>query len=123
MEFDIISNRVIGCAIEVHRHLGPGLLESIYQQCLARELSLQNIAFEMEVALPVTYKGVQLDCGYRIDFIIEKQLIIELKSVAELTEVHYAQILTYLKLMKSSVGLLINFNAETIKAGLKRLVL
>ena len=86
-------------------------------------MSLQNIAFEMEVALPVTYKGVQLDCGYRIDFIIEKQLIIELKSVAELTEVHYAQILTYMKLMKSSVGLLINFNAETIKAGLKRLVL
>jgi len=123
IEFDDLSNQVIGCAIEVHRHLGPGLLESIYQQCLARELSLNNIAFEIEVPLPVTYKGVKLDCGYRIDFLIAKQLIIELKSVKTLTDVHYAQLLTYMKLLKSSVGLLINFNTETIKKGLKRIVL
>ena len=123
MEFERLSNQVIGCAIEVHRHLGPGLLESTYQQCLARELSLQDIAFEMEVSLPVNYKGVNLDCGYRIDFLIEQQLILELKSVETLTDIHYAQLLTYMKLMRKSVGLLVNFNAETIKKGLKRIVL
>ena len=124
MEFDELSNRVIGCAIEVHRALGPGLLESAYEQCLARELALSDIPFQVQAPLPVEYKGVRLDCGYRIDLFVEKKLIIELKVVEKFLPIHEAQILTYMKLANVSVGLLINFNVELLKdGGIKRFVL
>ncbi len=124
MEFDELSNRVIGCAIAVHRTLGPGLLESTYEQCLARELALANISFEVQVPLPVEYKGVRLDCGYRVDIFVEKQLIIELKAVEKILPIHEAQILTYMKLAKVSAGLLINFNVKLLKeGGIKRFVI
>ncbi|HNR69678.1 MAG TPA: GxxExxY protein [bacterium] len=123
MEFDPLSNRVIGCAIAVHRGLGPGLLESAYEQCLAREFSLAELAFEVQKSMPVEYKGIHLDCGYRLDFLVENKLIIELKAVAALLPVHEAQILTYMKLAQVSVGLLINFNVEVLKEGIKRFVL
>ena len=124
MEFEKLSNRVIGCAIDVHRVLGPGLLESAYEQCLARELSLSHISFEVQAPLPVEYKGVRLDCGYRIDLFVDKQLIIELKAVEKLLPIHQAQILTYMKLANVSVGLLMNFNVELLKdGGIRRFVL
>ena len=100
IEFDSVSKKVIGCALEVHRELGPGLLESAYEQCLARELSLQRIAFTTQVALPVEYKGVKIDCGYRLDFLVEGAVIVELKAVSMLDAIHEAQIITYLKLSK-----------------------
>lgn len=123
MNFDKLSNRVIGCAIEVHRELGPGLLESTCEQCLARELSIQNISFEIQSPLPVQYKGLRLDCGYRVDLLIEKQLLIELKAVEKLLAIHEAQILTYMKLANVSIGLLINFNVMLLKDGIRRFVL
>ena len=98
MKFEKLSNKVIGCAIKVHRELGPGLLESTYEQCLARELSTADILFEIQAPLPVIYKGLKLDCGYRVDLQVEKQLIIELKAVDKLLPIHEAQILTYMKL-------------------------
>jgi GxxExxY protein len=122
MNFDDLSNKIIGCAIEVHRNLGPGLLESTYEQCLAYELSLKNIEFKTKVLLPVTYKDIKLDCGYRIDLLVEDKLIIELKSVEELLRIHEAQLLTYLKLSGMNTGLLINFNVELLKHGIKRFV-
>ena len=123
MEFDDLSNRVIGCAIEVHRHLGPGLLESAYEQCLAHELSRNNIAFQLQLVQPVRYKDVLLDCGYRIDILVENQLIIELKSVEKLLGIHEAQLLTYMKLAEIKIGLLMNFNVTKLKEGIKRFVL
>ena len=123
MEFDDLSNRVIGCAIEVHRHLGPGLLESAYEQCLAHELSRNDIGFKLQLAQPVRYKDVFLDCGYRIDVLVENQLIIELKSVEKLLGIHEAQLLTYMKLASVNLGLLMNFNATKLKDGMKRFVL
>ena len=123
MEFDDLSNRVIGCAIEVHRHLGPGLLESAYEQCLAHELSRDNITFQLQLAQPVRYKDVLLDCGYRIDVLVENQLIIELKSVEKLLGIHEAQLLTYMKLAEIKIGLLMNFNVIKLKEGIKRFVL
>ncbi|MCF7791820.1 MAG: GxxExxY protein [Victivallales bacterium] len=100
MEFDKLSNKVIGCAIEVHRTLGPGLLKSTYEQCLAHELKLNNIDFKLQHPLPVAYKDARLDCGYRVDVLIEDELIIELKSVEEIKGIHEAQLLTYMKLEK-----------------------
>jgi len=123
MKFDDLSNRVIGCAIEVHRHLGPGLLESTYEQCLAHELSRSGIAFQLQHPQPVTYKDIRLDCGYRIDVLVEEQLIVELKSVEEIKGIHEAQLLTYMKLAGVKVGLLINFNNTRLKDGIKRFVL
>ena len=123
MQFDVLSNRVIGCAIEVHKTLGLGLLESTYEQCLARELYLSDISFQLQHPLPVQYKGILLDCGYRVDVLIENELILELKSVTALTKVHEAQLLTYMKLAEKPVGLLINFNVAKLKDGLKRMVL
>jgi len=123
MEFDELSNKVIGLAIEVHRQLGPGLLESAYQQCLAYELSKAGISFQMEVSLPIKYKEINISCGYRIDLLIEDKLIIELKSVNELLPIHDAQLLTYMKLSKKSIGLLMNFNEVLLKDGIKRFVL
>jgi GxxExxY protein len=123
MEFDELSQRVIGCAIEVHRNLGPGLLESTYRQCLACELSHGHIPFQMELPLPVRYKDLLLDCGYRIDLLVRSELIIEIKSAETLLPIHQAQILTYMRLSKVSLGLLINFNVTRLQNGIKRMVL
>lgn len=122
MDFDILSNEVIGCAIEVHRVLGPGLLESTYEQCLARELVLAEIPFKLQCPLPVEYKGIRLDCGYRVDVLVDDKLIIELKAVEKVLGIHEAQLLTYMKLANIKVGLLINFNVQVLKQGLKRFV-
>jgi GxxExxY protein len=123
MEFDDLSKRVIGCAIEVHRELGPGLLESTYEQCLAYELGQARIGFKLQHALPVQYKGIQLDCGYCIDVLAEGSLILELKSVEALLPIHEAQLLTYMKLASIKTCLLINFNVQLLKTGIKRFVL
>ena len=122
MEFDDISGRVIGHAIEVHRCLGPGLLESTYERCLAHELSLARIPFARQKPLPVHYKGTIVDCGYRVDLVVAEQLIVELKSVDQLLPIHHAQLITYLKVSGIKVGLLINFNVEVLTDGLKRFV-
>ena len=123
MEFDSLSNRVIGCAIAVHRELGPGLLESAYERCLAYELGLEGIHFLVQHPLPVKYRGIELDCGYRLDLLVEGSLIVELKSVEEVTGLHEAQLLTYLKLSGLALGLLINFNVPRLKHGIRRFVL
>jgi len=123
MEFDELSRRVIGCAIEVHRNPGPGLLESTYRQCLACELSHAGVPFQMEVPLPVRYKDVLLDCGYRIDLLVRSDLIVEIKSVETLLPIHQAQILTYMRLARIPIGLLMNFNVTKLQNGIKRFVL
>lgn len=123
MEFDELSRSVTGCAIEVHRNLGPGLLESTYRQCLACELSHAGIAFQMEVPLPVRYKDILLDCGYRIDLLISGDLIVEIKSVEARLPIHQAQILTYMRLASVPLGLLINFNVTKLQSGIKRFAL
>jgi len=123
VEFDGLSNRVIGCAIEVHRGLGPGLLDSAYGQCLAHELKLNGIAFRLQHPQPVEYKGLRLNCGYRIDFLVEDTIILELKSVEEIKGIHEAQLLTYMKLASVKTGLLINFNVTRLKNGIRRFVL
>jgi len=123
MEFDKLSRSVIGCAIEVHRTLGPGLLESTYRQCLAYELSEVQIPFQMEVPLPVRYKNILLDCGYRIDLLVSANLIVEIKSVETLLPIQRAQILTYMRLARIPIGLLINFNVTKLQSGIKRFVL
>ena len=122
MEFDELSRNVIGCAIEVHRTLGPGLLESTYRQCLAYELSHAQIPFQMEMPLSVRYKNVLLDCGYRIDLLVGGDLIVEVKSVETLLPIHQAQILTYMRLARIPIGLLINFNVTKLQSGIKQFV-
>ncbi len=122
MKINELTEKVIGAAMEVHRALGPGLLESAYETCLARELAIQGIAFEQQVELPVVYRGVPLSCGYRLDFLVEGELILELKAVEELLPIHEAQVLTYLKLSDKRIGLLINFNVALLKQGLRRIV-
>ena len=117
-----LSERVLGACIEVHRHLGPGLLESAYEECLCHELSLTGLKFARQRPLPVVYKGVMLDCGYRLDVVIEESLVLELKAVDHLLPVHEAQVLTYLKLTGMDVGLLINFNTAALRCGIRRLV-
>lgn len=123
MKFDALSNKVIGCAIEVHRTLGPGLLEATYEQCLAHELKLKNIDFKLQYPAPVVYKDIKLDCEYRVDVLIENKLIVELKSVEEIKGIHEAQLLTYIKFSNIKKGLLINFNVKILKNGIKRFVL
>ena len=120
MEFEDLSFQVIGCAIEVHKNLGPGLLESSYEKCLAYELSNLNIPYKQQLALPIRYKSVEIDCAYRIDLLVADEIIIELKSVSQLTAIHEAQILTYMKLANVKTGLLINFNTVFLKNGIKR---
>jgi GxxExxY protein len=117
---DPLTGKVIGCAIEVHRLLGPGLLESSYQRCLAEELRLNDIPFKMESPLPIGYKGKSLDCGYRIDILVADKLIVELKAVDTVKGIHRAQLLTYMKLSGIDTGLLINFNVEILKNGIQR---
>ena len=123
MEFDPVSQQVLGLMIEVHRHLGPGLLESAYQACLAYELRSSGLSFAAEVSLPVRYKGLALDGAYRMNFVIEDQLVLELKSVDSLLPIHEAQLLTYLRLARLKTGLLVNFNVPLLRQGIKRLVL
>ncbi len=123
MGFDQLSNQVIGCALEVHRTLGPGLLESAYEQSLAYELTQTGIPFSVQQPVSLKYKGIKLDCGYRTDLFVDDQLIVELKSVDKILGIHKAQLLTYMKLSEVKVGLLINFNVEILKSGIKRFVL
>ncbi|MDR0872420.1 MAG: GxxExxY protein [Prevotellaceae bacterium] len=123
MQFDQYTHKIIGCAIEVHKQLGPGLLESAYEECLAYELSKTGFKVERQVPVPVVYKEIHLDCGYRLDLLVENSVIIELKSVECLSPIHEAQILTYMKFANKKIGLLINFNVTVLKNGLKRYVL
>jgi len=123
MNINELSEAVIGSAIEVHRELGAGLLESSYEMALCGELSLRSIEFKRQVELPVIYKGTKLDCGYRIDLIIADLIVIEIKSVEKIEKIHEAQLLTYLKLSGPRLGLLINFNVPLLKDGIKRRVL
>jgi len=118
-----LTGLIIGAAIEVHKGLGPGLLESAYEECLCHELALRSISFERQKDLPIKYKGVNLDCGYRLDIISEKKVIVELKACERLEPIHEAQILTYLKLTGLKIGLLINFNVPVLKDGIKRFAL
>lgn len=122
MEFDPISQKVLGCALEVHRTLGPGLLETIYEKALAQELTEAGLQFAAQVQLPVIYKGRDLGCGFRIDLLVENSVVVELKTVDQLAPIHDAQLLTYLKLSGHHIGLLINFNVPLLKHGVKRLV-
>lgn len=123
LKINEVTEAIIGAAIEVHRTLGPGLLESAYQECLARELTLRQIAFEREKPLPLEYKGAKLDCGYRLDFLIAEMVVVEVKAADSLPPISQAQLLTYLKLGGWKVGLIINFHAPLLKEGIKRLVL
>jgi len=122
-EKDPLTGAVIGAAIEVHRHLGPGLLESAYEEALCLELKLSGLRYKRQVSLPLVYKGMELDCGYRLDIVVEDKLLLELKAVEKLLPVHEAQLLTYLKLSGIKKGLLLNFYSSLLKDGIKRMVL
>jgi len=117
-----LSTAIIGAAIEVHKVLGPGLLESAYQAALSREFALQGLQFEREVNLPVVYKGLRLDCGYRLDFVVEGKVVVELKSVERIEPIHVAQLMTYMRLSGKKLGLLLNFNVPQMKDGIRRVV-
>jgi len=117
-----LTEKIIGCAIKVHTALGPGLLESAYEECLAFELSEARIAFERQVALPLVYRGIKLDCGYRMDIVAEDLIIVELKTVERFAPIHQAQLLSYLKLRDLKLGLLINFHVPVLRDGLRRVV-
>ena len=118
---DRLSEQIIGACIEVHRSLGPGLLESAYEQCLCHELSLRALPFRRQVEVPIHYKGLSLDCCYRLDVLVDEQIVVELKVVDRLLPIHTAQLLTYLKLTNLQVGLLVNFNVPLLKHGIRRL--
>lgn len=118
-----LTTQIIGAAIEVHKQLGPGLLESAYETCMAQEMSLRGIEFERQKPLPLTYKGTKLDCGYRLDFLVEGLVVVELKAIKKFEPVHNAQMLTYLKLTNCKLGLLLNFHTVLLKTGIKRVVL
>lgn len=118
-----LSHQVIGLCIEVHRELGPGLLESAYEEALAYELAKAGLAFDRQREVPLRYKGIELSCDYRLDFVVEGQLLLELKAVSELLPIHQAQLLTYLKLERLQLGLLVNFNVPVLKDGIRRVIL
>lgn len=120
METNIITEKIIGCAIEVHKALGPGLLESAYEECLSFEMHKAGLFIERQKAVPVIYKDIKLECGYRIDILVENTIVVELKTVDAFNPVHEAQILTYMKFSNKSTGLLINFNVTLLKNGIKR---
>ena len=117
-----LSSKIIGAAIEVHKTLGPGLLESAYEECLCHELSIQGLLFEKQKPLSLDYKGKKLDCGYRLDIVVEKEVIIELKSCEKIEPIHKAQLLTYLKLSGLNLGLILNFNVPLMRDGIVRIV-
>lgn len=123
MKINQITEMVIGSAIEVHRVLGPGLLESAYEECLCRELALRQVLFERQRQLPIEYKGIRLDCGYRLDLLVAETVVVEVKAVETLLPIHEAQLLTYMRLGGWKVGLLLNFNVPVLKRGIRRLVL
>jgi len=116
------TESIIGAAIEVHRHLGPGLLESAYEECLCEELSIRKIPFKRQIALPVSYKSKKLDIGYRVDLLVKDEVVVELKTVESILPIHEAQTLTYMRLGDWQVGLILNFNVTVLKNGIKRLV-
>ncbi|MDX2480850.1 MAG: GxxExxY protein [Desulfuromusa sp.] len=118
-----LTESIISAAIEVHKNLGPGLLESAYEQCLCHELFLRGIKFQRQRSLPLEYKGIKLDCSYRLDLLVEEQVVIEIKTIEKILPVHQAQLLTYLKLLPAKVGLLLNFREARLKDGICRLVL
>jgi GxxExxY protein len=118
---DPLTEGILGAAIEVHRTLGPGLLESVYEESLCHELALQRLAFQRQVACPVSYKGVALDCGFRADVVVQEEIILEIKAVERLLPVHSAQLITYLKLARIPKGLLVNFNVTPLRQGIRRL--
>ena len=122
-ELNKLTEKIIGAAIEVHRHLGPGLLESAYETCLAYELEQQGLTVERQKALPLVYKDIQLDQGYRIDLLVEQKVVVELKVVEQLTPVHEAQVLSYLKFSGCPIGLLFNFNVKLLKDGMRRFIM
>jgi GxxExxY protein len=122
MDINELSSRIIGAAIEVHKTLGPGLLESVYEECLCHELRLKGFSFERQKLLPIQYKGKQLDCGYRLDIVVEKAIILELKSCERIEPIHKAQLLTYLRLSGLHLGLLFNFNTLVMRDGIVRVV-
>ncbi len=121
-EEDRLSKEIIGAAIEVHRHLGAGLLESTYEECLCKELEMRDIKFERQKPLAVVYKGITLECGYKLDIVVEDKVILELKSVNKVEPIHEAQLLTYLKIADLKLGILMNFNVVILKDGIKRIV-
>jgi GxxExxY protein len=122
IENDTLTEQIIGAAIQVHRELGPGLLESAYEVCLCHELSLSDLKIERQKVIPIFYKGIKLDAGYRLDLVVEGQVIVEIKAVSELLPVHEAQLLSYLKQAGGGRGLLINFNVKLLKHGIRRLI-
>ncbi len=121
VDIDELTSKVINAAIEVHKSLGPGLLESAYEECLCREFDLREISYERQKDLPIQYKGITLNCGYRLDMVVEGKLILELKACSALEPIHEAQLLTYLKLAGFKIGLLINFNVPVLKMGIRRI--
>jgi GxxExxY protein len=122
MDVNQLSNKIIGAAIEVHKALGPGLLESAYEECLCQELELRGLHYERQKPLPVVYKGRKLDCGYRLDVVVENEIILELKSSETLEPIYEAQLLTYLKLSGLHLGLILNFNVSMMRDGIRRIV-
>ena len=122
MNMNQLSSKILGAAIEVHKTLGPGLLESAYEECLCHELSIQGLLFEKQKPLSIDYKGKKLDCGYRLDIVVEKAIIIELKSCEKIEPIHKAQLLTYLKLSGLNLGLILNFNEPLMRDGIVRIV-
>ena len=122
MDINVLTSEVIGAAIEVHKNVGPGLLESVYEECLCCELGIRGISFERQKPLPVIYKGKQLDCGYRLDIVVENRIILELKSCEKFEPIHKAQLLSYLRLSGVNLGLLLNFNVAFMREGIVRVV-
>lgn len=122
MDINKLTSKIIGAAIEVHKSLGPGLLESAYEKCLCHELSIQSFSFENQKPLPIHYKGKILDCGYRLDLVVENAIILELKSCDRIEPIHKAQLLTYLKLSGLNIGLILNFNVSLMRNGIIRVV-
>jgi GxxExxY protein len=123
MTVNELTHAIIGAAIEVHKNLGPGLLESTYEACLSHELLLRNLRFERQKSIPVVYKQTKLECGYRIDLLVESKIVVELKSVEGFAPIHEAIVLTYLRLSGHKIGLLINFNVPTLRDGIRRFIL
>jgi len=123
LRYEELTEKILGAAIEVHKSLGPGLLESAYEECLCHELNLRGLHFERQITVPVTYKSVNLDCGYKLDLLIEDTVILELKCVDRIASIHEAQLLTYMKLLHKPVGFIINFNVAVLRAGIVRKVL
>jgi len=122
MDINDLTGKIIGAAIEVHKHLGPGLLESAYEECLCHELGLRKITYEQQKPLPINYKQVKLDCGYRLDVVVEGKIILELKSCGKIEDIYKAQLLTYLRLSGLKLGLILNFNVPIMKEGIVRVV-